>query len=103
MNLDFDIRPAAVIPEVPCGLARPVIDNNLKDIVAGLGERRGGHAFAVDKHRQRRAERDLARPPILEPFLTETWTSLRPAATRAKNSLRRGSSAAGGRNGGKRV
>jgi hypothetical protein len=87
MNLDFDIRPATVIPEVSCRLARSIIDNNLKDIVAGLGERRGGDSFAVGKHRQRRAERDLARPPILEPFLTETWTSLRLAATRSGDSL----------------
>src|SRR5262245_36896515 len=48
-DLDLNIRPAAVIPEVACRLSRPVVNNREQEVLTRRAEVRRDRRLAVDE------------------------------------------------------
>src|SRR5215831_19099652 len=66
-DLHLSIRPAAVIPEVTRGLAGTIVDDGLKDILAGFAEYRSHDGASIRYAASCRFKSHGAGPTILRP------------------------------------
>ena len=64
----LDVRPAAVIPEIPSRFARAVVNHREQRVLARLAERGAGGCLPIHDGLLHCGERDLARAAVLRPL-----------------------------------